>query len=42
MFIFNEFPVGFSLLCHLVVFVFCIFSFRKTENFYVSATERLK
>ena len=30
------------ILCHSVAFVLCAFSFRETENFYVSATERLK
>ena len=37
--IFNSFSVGFSSLCHSVVFVLCIFSFLKTESFYVSVTE---
>ena len=35
--IFNSFSVGFSSLCHSVVFVLHIFSFLKTENFDVSA-----
>ena len=29
-------------MCHSVLFVLCIFSFRKTENFFVSAMQRLK
>ena len=42
MFILNSFSIGFSSLFHSVVFVVCIFSFRKTERFYASATERLR
>ena len=42
MFIFNLFSVGFSSFCHLVVFILCILSFRKTEIFYASITERLR
>ena len=30
------------ILCHSVTFDLCVFSFRETENFYVSATEGLK
>ena len=40
--IFNSFLVGFSSLSHSVAFVLCVFSFRKTENFCVSTTERLR
>ena len=42
MFIFNLFSVGSSSLCHSVVFVLLIFSFCKTENFYVSEVWRLR
>ena len=42
MFIFNLFSVSFSSLCHSVVFVLCIFSFRKTENCYASAMAHLR
>ena len=42
MFIFNLFSVGFSSLCHSAVFVLYIFSFCKTENFYVCAMARLR
>ena len=41
MLIFNSFSVSLSTLCQSVVFVLCIFSFLKTENFYFSATECL-
>ena len=39
MFILNSFSVGFRF--HSIVFVLCIFSFFKLENFYLSATECL-
>ena len=42
MLIFNSFSVGFSSLCHSVVFVLCFFSFLETEKLYVSAVERLR
>ena len=42
MFIIYSFSVGFSSLSHLVVLVLRIFSFRETENFYVSAMKRLR
>ena len=42
MFIFNSFSVGFSSLCHSFVFDLCIFFFRKTKKFYVSAMKRLR
>ena len=42
MLIFNFFSLGFSSLCHSVVFVLFIFSFCKIENFYVSTMDRLR
>ena len=42
MFFFNSFLVGFSSLCHSVVFVLCNFFSPKTEIFYVFAMERLR
>ena len=42
MFIFSSFAVAFISLCHSVVFVLSILPFPKTENTYVSSTERLR
>ena len=42
MFIFNSFSLGFSSLCHAVLLVLNIFLFCETDNFYVSAMERLR
>ena len=42
MFIFNLFSVGFSLLCHSVVFALCFFSFvkQKTVTLHVRLREK--
>ena len=40
MVIFNSFLVGVSSLCHSVVFILCVYSFR--ENVFVSAMEHLR